>query len=178
MSVGICSSSGIYRQGSQGPQQAGTLVWSLIQVAGPIGFFRTSPYGAFAPRVSVCIPASLFTPVLDQPLSPSLTSGPHVWHYCGPIPQRASPPLSTDPQMKTGSAHWEQGYQTHFTTKKTEVQRELVTCWRLWFTSPEVAGQHSDAKLVSTPHWVCNAGAGSPVQWQRGHSCRGLGGRE
>ena len=33
---------GSYRQGSWGPQKAGDLVWSLIQVAGPTGSFRTS----------------------------------------------------------------------------------------------------------------------------------------
>ena len=50
------------------------------------------------------------------------------------------------------------GAQTHGIAnpshkKETEVQRDLVTCWRLWFTYQEIAfSRHPNAKSVCLPH--------------------------
>lgn len=70
----------------------------------------------------------------------------------------------------------EQGYQTHFTEKETEVQRDLVVCWRLWFIYQEIAfSQRYNAKPVSTPHPVLPITMPGPVpgaEHSRVHSRR------
>lgn len=48
-----------------------------------------------------------------------------------------------------GTQTHRQGYKTRFTGKETEVQRDLLTCCRLWLTCQEIAfGWHSNAKSV------------------------------
>lgn len=61
------------------------------------------------------------------------------------------------------------GTQTHgisnpFHKKETEVQRDLVTCCRLWFTDQEIAfSWHPNAKPVCLPHPVLPVTMPGPV---------------